>query len=322
MDLIDSKFIGLISPRLQKFKRVKQGLHNFRCPICGDSQKNKNKTRGYLYSLKNAVNFKCHNCGASMTFGNFIKKLDPTLYKQYVLEKFKEGKTGRGSDRPEPKFVFEKPKFIQKIVLPLCSEVAVARKYLQNRKIDPTKFYFAENFDEFVRTFEGVDYSYMGRESRIIIPLFRERNLIGFQGRSLGANKIKYITVMLDDNAPKIYGLDTIRGDAPVFVTEGPFDSTFVRNAIAMCGADADVNRWGISNPVYVYDNEPRNKEIVTRIDKTIQRGDKIVIWPNNILEKDINDMVIAGHNVQNLLESNTYSGLEAKLKFNLWKKV
>ena len=322
MDLIDSKFIGLISPRLQKFKRVKQGLHNFRCPICGDSQKNKNKTRGYLYSLKNAVNFKCHNCGASMTFGNFIKKLDPTLYKQYVLEKFKEGKTGRGSDRPEPKFVFEKPKFIQKIVLPLCSEVAVARKYLQNRKIDPTKFYFAENFDEFVRTFEGVDYSYMGKESRIIIPLYREKTLIGFQGRSLGPNKIKYITVMLDDNAPKIYGLDTIRGDAPVFVTEGPCDSTFVRNAIAMCGADADVNRWGISNPVYVYDNEPRNKEIVTRIDKTIQRGDKIVIWPNNILEKDINDMVIAGHNVQNLLESNTYSGLEAKLKFNLWKKV
>ena len=322
MDLIDSKFIGLISPRLQKFKRVKQGLHNFRCPICGDSQKNKNKTRGYLYSLKNAVNFKCHNCGASMTFGNFIKKLDPTLYKQYVLEKFKEGKTGRGSDRPEPKFVFEKPKFIQKIVLPLCSEVAVARKYLQNRKIDPTKFYFAENFDEFVRTFEGVDYSYMGKESRIIIPLYREKTLIGFQGRSLGPNKIKYITVMLDDNAPKIYGLDTIRGDAPVFVTEGPFDSTFIRNAIAMCGADADVNRWGISDPVYVYDNEPRNKEIVTRIDKTIQRGDKIVIWPNNILEKDINDMVIAGHNVQNLLESNTYSGLEAKLKFNLWKKV
>ena len=127
---------------------------------------------------------------------------------------------------------------------------------------------------------------------------------------------------MLDDNAPKIYGLDTIRGDAPVFVTEGPFDSTFVRNSIAMCGADADVNRWGISDPVYVYDNEPRNKEIVTRIDKTIQRGDKIVIWPNNIMEKDINDMVIAGHNVQNLLESNTYSGLEAKLKFNLWKKV
>jgi len=322
MDLVDSKFIGLLSSRLSKFKRVKQGLYNFRCPICGDSKTSKNKARGYIYAVKSNTNFKCHNCGASMSLNSLIKKLDVILHKQYTLEKFKDGHTGRNFVADEPNFVFEKPKFAQKIVLPLCSEVVVARTYLQNRKIDPTKFYFAENFDEFVRTFEGVDYSYMGRESRIIIPLFRERNLIGFQGRSLGPNKIKYITVMLDDNAPKIYGLDTIRGDAPVFVTEGPFDSTFIRNAIAMCGADADVNRWGISNPVYVYDNEPRNKEIVTRIDKTIQRGDKIVIWPNNIMEKDINDMVIAGHNVQNLLESNTYSGLEAKLKFNLWKKV
>ena len=322
MDLIDSKFIGLLSSRLSKFKRVKQGLYNFRCPICGDSKTSKNKARGYIYAVKSNTNFKCHNCGASMSLNSLIKKLDVILHKQYTLEKFKDGHTGRNFVTDEPEFIFEKPKFAQKIVLPLCSEVVVARTYLQNRKIDPAKFYFAENFDEFVRTFEGVDYSYMGRESRIIIPLFRERNLIGFQGRSLGPNKIKYITVMLDDNAPKIYGLDTIRGDAPVFVTEGPFDSTFVRNSIAMCGADADVNRWGISDPVYVYDNEPRNKEIVTRIDKTIQRGDKIVIWPNNIMEKDINDMVIAGHNVQNLLESNTYSGLEAKLKFNLWKKV
>ena len=322
MDLIDSKFIGLLSSRLSKFKRVKQGLYNFRCPICGDSKTSKNKARGYIYAVKSNTNFKCHNCGASMSLNSLIKKLDVILHKQYTLEKFKDGHTGRNFVADEPEFIFEKPKFAQKIVLPLCSEVVVARTYLQNRKIDPTKFYFAENFDEFVRTFEGVDYSYMGRESRIIIPLFRERNLIGFQGRSLGPNKIKYITVMLDDNAPKIYGLDTIRGDAPVFVTEGPFDSTFVRNSIAMCGADADVNRWGISDPVYVYDNEPRNKEIVTRIDKTIQRGDKIVIWPNNIMEKDIHDMVIAAHNVQNLLESNTYSGLEAKLKFNLWKKV
>ena len=202
MDLIDSKFIGLLSSRLSKFKRVKQGLYNFRCPICGDSKTSKNKARGYIYAVKSNTNFKCHNCGASMSLNSFIKKLDTILHKQYTLEKFKDGHTGRNFVADEPKFVFEKPKFAQKIVLPLCSEVAVARTYLQNRKIDPAKFYFAENFDEFVRTFEGVDYSYMGRESRIIIPLFRERNLIGFQGRSLGPNKIKYITVMLDDNAP------------------------------------------------------------------------------------------------------------------------
>ena len=127
---------------------------------------------------------------------------------------------------------------------------------------------------------------------------------------------------MLDDDAPKIYGLDNIRRDAPVYVTEGPFDSTFIRNAIAMCGADADVSRWGISDPVYVYDNEPRNREIVSRIGRTIDNGDSVVIWPIGIKEKDINDMFLAGHDVQDLVQLNTYSGLEAKLKFNLWKKV
>ena len=127
---------------------------------------------------------------------------------------------------------------------------------------------------------------------------------------------------MLDDDAPKIYGLDKVGRDAPVFVTEGPFDSTFIRNSIAMCGADADVDRWGISNPVYIYDNEPRNREIVNRISKTIDRGYQVVIWPDHINVKDINDMVLSGLDVQNLVESNIYSGLQAKLKFTNWKKI
>ena len=127
---------------------------------------------------------------------------------------------------------------------------------------------------------------------------------------------------MFDDDAPKIYGLDNVRRDAPVFVTEGPFDSTFIRNAIAMCGADADVDRWGISDPVWIYDNEPRNREILSRIERTINSGAKVVIWPDNIDDKDINDMVMSGLNVQSVIESNIYSGLEAKLKFTTWKKV
>ena len=107
MDLIDSKYIGLISSRLQKFKRVKADLYNFRCPICGDSQKHKNKARGYFYKVKNNTNFKCHNCGASLSLNNFLKTIDTTLYKQYTLEKFKEGHTGRNFVVDEPNFVFK-----------------------------------------------------------------------------------------------------------------------------------------------------------------------------------------------------------------------
>jgi hypothetical protein len=323
MDLVDSKFIGLVSSRLQKFKRVKADLYNFRCPICGDSQKHKNKARGYFYQVKVNTNFKCHNCGASLSFNNFLKQIDPTLHKQYTMEKFKNGHTGKNFVVDEPKLEFKKPIFKKTIDLPKASEVSVAKEYLEKRKIDPTKFYFAKKFKQWTNT-QKQTFDTIGRdESRIIIPMYdTERNLIGFQGRSLGPNSVKYITVMINDDAPKIYGLDQIRRDAPVFVTEGPFDSTFIRNSIAMCGADGDVRKWGISDPIWVYDNEPRNTEIVRRISDTIDRGEQVIIWPSGMEEKDINDMILSGHDVMSILKNNIYSNLEAKVKFNNWKKV
>ncbi len=323
MDLIDSKYVGLVSARLQKFKKVKKDLYNFRCPICGDSQKNKNKTRGYLYQVKNNTNFKCHNCGASMSFSNFLKKMDTVMHKQYTLEKFKEGHTGRNFVVEEPKFDFKKPVFKKTINLPKASSNSFAKRYLEKRQIDPDKFYYAEKFKTWTNT-QKKTFEYTGKdESRIVIPMYDEnKKLLGFQGRALDNSPNKYITIMIQEEAPKIYGLETIDTKLPVYVVEGPFDSTFISNSIALCGADGDIAKWGISNPVWVYDNEPRNREIVERIRKTIDSGDSIVIWPNNITEKDINDMVLAGHEVMSMLKSNTYHGLEAKIKFNNWKKI
>jgi len=323
MDIIDSKYIGLVSSRLQKFKRVKADLYNFRCPICGDSQKHKNKARGYIYPLKADMNFKCHNCGASTTFNNFLKTIDPTLHKQYVMEKFKERNVGRGSIIPEPEFNFKKPVFRKKLDLPNASEVKIAREYLEKRKLDPSKFFFAYKFKEWTNT-QKQTFDTIGRdESRIIIPMYDEdKILIGFQGRSLGPNSVKYITVMINEDAPKIYGLDQVDNEKPIYIIEGPFDATLVQNAVAMCGSDLDIRSFGWSNYIYVYDNEPRNREIVNRIAKTIDRGDKVVIWPTSVEEKDINDMVLGGQNIMSVLESNTYSGLQAKVKFNNWKKI
>ena len=323
MDLVDSKYIGLVSSRLQKFKRVKSNLYTFRCPICGDSQKNKNKTRGYLYPVKNNTNFKCHNCGASLSFNNFLKELDPTLHKQYTLEKFKEGHTGRGFVVEAPKLEFKKPVFKKALDLPKASEVPAAKVYLEKRKLNPEKFYFADKFKEWTNT-QKVTFDTIGRdESRIIIPMYdKDNNLIGFQGRSLVPNSVKYITVMLDEEAPKIYGLNEVNEQLPIYVVEGPFDSTFVNNSVALCGSDGDVRCLKGSSIVFVYDNEPRNREIVNRIGKCISRGESVVIWPSGIVEKDINDMILAGHDVQSVIKLNTYSGLEAKVKFNNWKKI
>ena len=219
MDLVDSKYIGLVSSRLQKFKRVKSDLYNFRCPICGDSQKHKNKARGYLYAVKADMNFRCHNCGASMTFSNFLKEVDPVVHKQYIFERFKNNKTGRGTVVEEPKFNFEPPKFKPKLDLPKADVNPAAKLYLEKRKLDPTKFYYTDRFKRWSNThkrvFEDVRYD----EPRIIIPLIYLNTVVGFQGRSLGPSKVKYITVMINDDAPKIYGLDNIRRDAPVFIT-------------------------------------------------------------------------------------------------------
>ena len=323
MDLIDSKYISLVSSRLQKFKKVKPDLYNFRCPICGDSQKNKNKCRGYFYVVKNNTNFKCHNCGASLSFNNFIKKVDVTLHKQYTLEKFKEGHTGRNFVTEEPEFTFKKPVFKKKLDLPKASEDPDAREYLENRKLNPDKFYFTDTFKKWTNTKKQTFDSTYRDEPRIIIPMYdTSKNLIGFQGRSLTPNSVKYITVMLDDDSPKLYGLERIDEEKPIYIVEGPFDSTFVENGVAMCGADVDVGSFGWSDYIWVLDNEPRNREIVNRISKLIDRGEKVVIWPTNIVEKDINDMVLSGHNVMGVLKSNTYHGLEAKVKFNNWKKV
>jgi len=322
MDFVDVKYINEISHRLSKFKKVKNNLYNFRCPICGDSQKHRNKARGFLYGIKANVNFKCHNCGASMSFNNFLKQIDTTVHKQYILEKFKDGNTGKNFVIEEPKFEFEAPKFKPKLNLPTADANPAAKEYLERRKLNPTKFYYTDRFRQWTNTqkwtFDDVTYD----EPRIIIPLVYMNTIIGFQGRSLGPNKVKYITVMLNEEAPKIYGLDTISKKSPVYVVEGPFDSCFLSNSVALCGSDGDVACLEGSSIVFVYDNEPRNREIVARVERCIERGDRTVIWPSNIREKDINDMVLSGHDVQKVIESNTYDGLEAKLKFTTWKRI
>ena len=334
MDIIDSKFIGLVSSRLDRFKKVKANLYNFRCPVCGDSQKHKNKARGYFYAVKVNTNFKCHNCGASFSFNNFLKKIDSSLHKQYVMEKFKEGFAGgRNFVVEEPEFLFTQPKFRKKDI---CDELVKiselntthrAKKYLINRGINEDtlrELYYCPNFKEWTNKHKKTFDDTKNDDQRIIIPLrYPDGQLFGYQGRSLDPmTKMRYITVMLDQNAPKLYGLEKINTKKPIYILEGPFDSLFLENSVAMCGSDVDIRTFGWSNYIWVFDNEPRNREVVNRIERCINRGDQVVIWPSNIQEKDVNEMILAKHNICDIIKTNTFSELKAKLQLNLWKKV
>ena len=331
MNYIDSKYIGLVSPQLSNFTQKKKSLYNFRCPYCGDSSRSKNKSRGYFFEYKDSFVFKCHNCGVTKSFAKFLQDHSVGLYDQYILERYKEGTTGRGRRVADPKFVFAKPEFVKTVSektifdsLPKLSDLNTthpAKEYLLTRKIPEiyfSNFYYADDFNAWEKNSNTI------KEDRIILPLISEDgNVFGYQARSLNKNAtLRYITTILDKEYPKLFGLDRINKNENIYVTEGPFDSLFLSNGLAMCGADVVLDRIHESNYIFVYDNEPRNKQIVQRYENCIRKGESIVVWPESIKEKDINDMVLAGNNVQSVVECNTYKGLEAKVKLNLWKKI
>lgn len=289
MSFVDVKYIGIISSRLDKFAQKSSHNYEFRCPYCGDSKKSKNKRRGYFYQIKNDFNFKCHNCGKSNSFSNFLKDLDPTLYDQYILEKFRK-KTHNLKEPEKLKFntapvVFKKKSLNLQTIAELNTEHP-ARAYLEKRQI-PEKFlrelYYCEKFKEWTntqkQTFNSVQYD----EPRIIIPLIKDGEIFGYQGRSLSkSSKVKYITIILDEHQPKVFGWDTIDWNRTVYIVEGPFDSMFLNNAIAMVGADMDymffIQNYDVEF-VFVYDNEKRNKEMIARVEKTIDMKFPVVIW-------------------------------------------
>jgi transcription elongation factor Elf1 len=333
---IDRTFLLRVSPKLQRFSKKKDDLYNFRCPLCGDSQKNKLKARGFVFRKKNDYFYMCHNCGASTSFYNFLKQVDESLVKEYQLERYKNGETGN-NNYPKPDFQEikqEAPKFKKALELPTINslpEAHFAKNYIQQRRIPEafsSQLYYAEDFKQFVEDL-GIEKDGLHKDDkRLVIPFYdKEKNLIAIQGRALGESKLRYITLKLHDDNKKIYGLDRINEESMVYVTEGPIDSMFLENAVAT----ADSNLESItdcvdkSKVVLVFDNEPRNKEIVSKINSAIENHFNVVIWPEFIDSKDINDMVLDGFSpdeIQDIISKNTFVNLRAKMEFVNWKKI
>ena len=335
---MDIKYANLLSNTLKKFK-VKNNnpyLANCRCHICGDSSKSTSKARGYIYQIKDRIRYRCHNCGVAYTFPYFLKIISPLLHEEYVREKF--------IARDEEPVVFSKPEFTVSSIPAYMREGSPLRKlkkisqlkwdhpakqYIVNRKIpnfSHSKLFYCPKFASWVNTMVPGKLSEERDEPRLIIPFFDEnKNMFGFQGRSFASNaKIRYITIILDSDKPKLFGLDTVDKSKRVYVVEGPIDSMFLTNAVAMAGSDVKLP-LGFNDVVFVLDNEPRNREIVKKLDNLIEKGYNVCIWPSNVQEKDTNDMVLTGmdgEDVQFVINNNTYSGLMAKVKLNEWKKI
>jgi len=332
---IDRTFLLRVSPKLQKFTQKKSDLYNFRCPICGDSSKNKTKARGYVYEKKNNYFYRCHNCGISTSFYNFLERVDPSLVKEYALERYKNGEDGN-ANYTKPTFEIAKtvPVFKEKINLPTIQSLPdghYAKEYVNSRMI-PESFhsslYYAEDFKKFVEDLKIEKEGLKEDDPRLVIPFYDEnKNMVAFQGRALGESKLRYITVKTDKENHKIFGLDRINKEETVYVVEGPIDSMFLENCIATADSNllAAARHLDKTQIVLVYDNEPRNKELHKQIDDAIEQHFQVVIWPEMIVEKDINDMVKNGFSpdeIQDIISKHTFVNLRAKMEFINWKKT
>lgn len=341
---LDAKYVSLLSFRLRNFKKKGSSTWNFSCPVCGDSKSHKHKARGYIYPSKGKLLFHCHNCNVTMDVPKFVKYVDSSLYDEYIKEKLTADPQQKEEDELT-KFVtkMKPPKFQSESALKHLKKISafkpdsVIKQWVESRMIPPKyhfKLYFCKEFKHWVNLQVPDKFdeeSLKNDEPRLIIPfLDKEGKMFGFQGRSFKKKAlVRYITIILDDTKNKLYGLDTVDETKTIYVVEGPIDSMFLPNCIASCGSDLTTNLPAVSKDqskfVIVYDNEPRNKETVKKMEKAIDNGYTVCIWPDGFEIKDINDMVLGGMNpnkIVDLINTNCYKGLEGTLRLQQWKKV
>ena len=332
---VDAKYANILGSYLPKFTKKSEYLWNFRCPICGDSKKNPNKCRGFIYRSKGHLVVKCHNCGYVQNLSTFLEHINPNLFKEYLFEIYRE-KDGTHVKEPEMPEIFQEMELSDAILDPLkrLDKMSInhpAVKYVLNRKI-PSKlhhlFYFTTKFKQYCNSVTPNKFDSLDNDHpRLIIPFFNKQGkCFAFQGRAFGKEIPKYITIKIDENHDRIYGLERVNFMKPVYITEGPIDSLFIPNAIAVSGASYQCHTIEKikDNCIIVPDNEPRNKDVCRLIHTMINKDYKVCLWPDTFEYKDINDAIkdgLTSADVLSIINANIYQGASAKLRFVRWKK-
>ena len=314
----------------------KKGEHwNFRCAICGDSKKNKYKKRGWILNKNGKLFYYCHNCDASFSFEFFLKKFHSHLYSAYKKENFinKKIKTITPDDikPPRKKIIFPIKNLIKIIDLP---QNHVCKEYIEKRKI-PFKYhnilYYCENFQKKINELYPTKFEkYPEADNRLVIPFFHKNKIPYILGRTISDNYLRYITIKLLSDFSKIYGIERLDISKKIYVVEGPLDSLFLDNCIAMASASINFeDLLSISdkkNFVFSFDNENRNVQICKKIENVINNGFSVCMLPHEFQKfgKDINDYILSGINkdeIMQIINKNTFDGINAKIKLKFWKR-
>lgn len=338
---IDLRYALLLSPRLQRFHRRQDYLFCFRCPVCGDSHKDEKKTRGYLYRKGNALKYKCHNCLVQLPLGLLIKQLDMMLFREYCLERFRPKHnttkpTAPTTPIPQVRFGTVTEQFDHADRCDRLLDDHACVRYLLSRHIPKKtwpRLYFTEHYKQLLdEAFPGHG-KYVKDDARLVLPY---RDIYGtiqaLSGRAIYASKdtLRYVTIRDAKDEEKlklVFGLETLDQTHRVYLTEGPLDSLFITNTAASGDANliGAAQRLTASQIVLIYDNEPRNTEIVEQMERALKLGHQIVIWPTNINGKDINEMVQNGktpEEIKTIIDASIYSGLIGRTHLVFWKKT
>ena len=342
----DTKYIRLVSSRLRNFKQKNDYLWNFSCPYCGDSKTNLIKARGYVFAKGNDLFYRCHNCGVGTNVANFLKHIDPTIHDEYVFEKYKSGATSNTHHRtssPAPRIITNPPKFghIKKrsifehgIWINDLPSGHFCLNYVENRLVPKEhydKLLFTSNYKTFCDELIPDHGKELVEDARLVIPYFNYQNeLIAVSGRALETSDrtLRYVTLRTNESTNKlIFGTDRVDLTKQVYLVEGPLDSLFLDNCVASGDANLALTVKNIQakKVTLVFDNEPRNKEVCKLIENAIKSNHNVVIWPDGIEGKDINEMILNGFSaseIQEIIHTNTFYGLEAIAKFTFWKKL
>jgi hypothetical protein len=340
---IDIKFLQTISYRLENFKKKSSNIWNCRCPICGDSAR-KNKARGYFFSSsgKNYLQYKCHNCAVSRRFDKFLKEFDPNQYGNYILEKYADNNNNIDKKNVESTLdfipTFVEPKTEERLIdsimdrLDNLPDTHEAIQYVRSRKIPAGAFrrlYFVGDIRDIGQLNAKYKASITSSESRLGIPFYnRDGKLTSISLRGMRGESLRYISVKIDEDAPTVFGMDQVDLNKDVLVVEGPLDSLFLPNCIACAGtafnkiAEMNIPKEKVT---IIFDNQPKNKEVCSLVHKYIEQGYKVVLWPDSVPGKDINEMIqhdLSSEDILEIIKSNTFSGLQARAKYAMWRKI
>lgn len=311
--------------------RKSQGIYNAECCVCNEGKKSGRSRRLFYFPDKRY--FYCHNCCKSWKemewlqlvcnknytqiiadTKNFYTEIQPTIFNdtQPIIEEQPE------KDLPDNCIDLEDLQQIEFYSKNSKTHKTVlhAREYCISRRlftsVNRCKHYYVSINDK-------------THHNRLVIPFYNNQNKVEcYQTRALFDNQFpKYITKV---GEKCLYGENTLDNNVPyIFIFEGPIDSMFVKNGVAMAGTDLSNKQQSFIDScigfekIFVYDNDTDNKQLARKINNKLKQNQKVFIWPEKFSKfKDINEVCcklkIDEFNWKFIVD-NSFSGTEGVVK-------